>query len=162
MLSVCRCLCRVSQLARNSPGVGQVMLLAGHVFIRRTGKNKKSVSDLFRKSNEAVQAGIPMFLFPQGTRRIAEKRPFKDGAFIIAQDNKSTIVPISINIPMGVWDSLYPLCLLWGGEAPVVRLTLHKPIPVTGSEDRQELKEKCMKQIYSVLPDEYQGGAKAK
>lgn len=59
------------------PGVGQVMALGQHVLIQRKGKNKKSVGNLFEKSNASVQAGVPMFFFPQGTRRIADKLPFK-------------------------------------------------------------------------------------
>jgi 1-acyl-sn-glycerol-3-phosphate acyltransferase len=128
------------------------MWLGDHVIIQRKGNNKKSVSDLFAKSNRAIKSGIPMFFFPQGTRRIAEKLPFKDGAFIVAQDNKSKIVPISLEIPKNAWNTLYPLSLLWTKECPVVKMTIHKPIQTTGSEDRQELKERCMKVIYDALP----------
>jgi lysophosphatidate acyltransferase len=135
------------------PGVGQVMWLSQHILIdRRKGKNDKSVSNLFEKSNAAVQAGIPMFFFPQGTRRIAERLPAKDGAFIVAQNNCSTLIPVSIEIPVTAWNSLYPLNLLWGGELPVVKITIHKAIPVDGKEDREKLKQRCMEQIYSVLP----------
>ena len=134
------------------PGVGQLMFLSRHVFIRRTGKNDKSVSNLYEKSNEAVQSGIPMFLFPQGTRKMAEKLPFKSGAFVVAQANKSSLIPVSIEIPTNAWNSFYPINLLWGGSAPTVKLTVHKWIPVTGSEDREDLKRRCMEQIYSVLP----------
>jgi lysophosphatidate acyltransferase len=135
------------------PGVGQVMYLSKHVMInRRTGKNKNSVNNLFKKSDEAVQSGIPMFIFPQGTRRIAKKLPFKDGAFIVAQNNCSPLVPLSIEIPTDAWTSWYPLQLLWTRESPTVIITVHKPIPVTGKEDRETLKKKCFDQIYSVLP----------
>jgi lysophosphatidate acyltransferase len=135
------------------PGVGQVMYLSKHVMInRRTGKNKKSVNNLFEKSDQAVQSGIPMFVFPQGTRFIAEKLPFKDGAFIIAQNNCSPLVPISIEIPTNAWTSWYPLQLLWTRDSPSVIITVHKPIPVTGKEDRETLKKTCFDQIYSVLP----------
>ena len=133
------------------PGVGQCTWLGGHVVIdRRTGKNKGSVSNLYDKSNEAIQSGIPMFLFPQGTRRIAEKLPFKKGAFVIAQTNKSPIIPISIDIPKNAWNELYPLNLLWGAKGPVVKVTVHKPVPAT--DDLEDMKQRCMDQIYSVLP----------
>jgi len=129
------------------------MYLAKHVFIdRRKGKNGKSVSTLFEKSDDAVQSGLPMFLFPQGTRRIAERLPAKEGAFIIAQTNKSPLVPISIEIPTTLWNCLFPLNVLWGGVRPTVKITVHPVVTVSGSEDREKLKEKCMDQIYSVLP----------
>jgi 1-acyl-sn-glycerol-3-phosphate acyltransferase len=130
-----------------------VMWLSQHVLIdRRKGKNGKSVSNLFEKSDAAIQAGIPMFFFPQGTRSIAERLPAKDGAFIVAQNNCSALVPVSIEIPITAWNSSYPFNILWGGERPLLTVTVHKPIPVDGKEDREKLKQKCMEQIYSVLP----------
>jgi 1-acyl-sn-glycerol-3-phosphate acyltransferase len=136
------------------PGVGQLMFLSRHVFIDRTsGKNKLSVTNLFEKSNAAVQSGIPMFLFPQGTRRIAEKLPFKNGAFVVAQTNKSALIPISIEVPLNAWNSWYPLNLIWGGSVPEVKLTVHTSIEVNGKEDLAELKQTCCEIIYSVLPE---------
>jgi 1-acyl-sn-glycerol-3-phosphate acyltransferase len=127
------------------------MWLGGHVLInRKKGKNKSSVSALFAKSNDAIQSGIPMFFFPQGTRRIDTRLDFKDGAFIVAQSNRSDIIPLSLDIPRNVWNDWYPLSS-WRMR-PVVTLTIHKPIKVTGDEDREVLKKQCMDRIYSVLP----------
>lgn len=135
------------------PGVGQIMYLSQHVFIdRNKRKNAKSVSTLFDKSNASVQSGLPMFFFPQGTRQIAERLPGKDGAFIVAQTNKSPLVPVSIDIPPTVWKSLYPLNLLWNGDTPIIKLTIHPVVQVSGKEDRETLNQQCMNQIYSVLP----------
>uniref|UniRef100_A0A7S0FSA7 Phospholipid/glycerol acyltransferase domain-containing protein n=1 Tax=Minutocellus polymorphus TaxID=265543 RepID=A0A7S0FSA7_9STRA len=137
------------------PGVGQIMHLSGHVFIKRTGKNKGSISNLYVKSNEAVQSGVPMFLFPQGTRRLAQRMPFKDGAFNIAIENETQIVPISIDNPLGAFNDLYPLSLLWGGgrtKEPIV-MTVHRPIQCRKDTDKAKLKQECYDIIYSVLPD---------
>ena len=149
------------------PGVGLVMYLSKHVFIDRTkGKNEKSVSNLFEQSRIAVQEGLPMFFFPQGTRRIVERLPAKDGAFIVAQTNHSVLVPISIEIPPNAWNSNYPLNLLFGGKhaattIPCVTITINPSIPssaisssngVNEKEDRERLKNQCMELIYSVLP----------
>jgi hypothetical protein len=61
---------RFKWISKNSvrylPGVGLIMSLSQHVFIQRTGKNKKSVSNLYEQSNKAIQSGLPMFFFPQG------------------------------------------------------------------------------------------------
>ncbi|GKY98515.1 hypothetical protein MPSEU_000808600 [Mayamaea pseudoterrestris] len=141
------------------PGVGGVMYLGGHVLIKRSGKNKKSVSNLYEKSNEAIQKGLPMFFFPQGTRSQAERLAFKDGAFIVAQTNKSMIVPISLEMPKKGWNTAYPFSLLWN-QCPEVRLTIHKPIQVTGTEDREALKQQCADVIYSVLPPPPGSGSK--
>mmetsp|Transcript_5391 Transcript_5391/g.11001 ORF Transcript_5391/g.11001 Transcript_5391/m.11001 type:complete len:302 (-) Transcript_5391:33-938(-) len=136
------------------PGVGGVMLFGAHVLIQRSGKNKKSVKTLFQKSQEAVESGIPMFFFPQGTRKIAERLPFKDGAFIVAQNSKAPLVPISIEIPRDAWNSMYPFNRLWlSSSRPVVKITIHKMMTVTGEENRETLKKACFDQIYSILPD---------
>lgn len=120
-------------------------------MINRTkGKNKSSVSSLFAKSNAAIQSGIPMFFFPQGTRRIDTRLEFKEGAFIVAQANQSDIIPLSLDVPRNVWNDWYPLS--WRQRRPVITLTIHTPIKVTGTEDREALKKRCMDQIYSVLP----------
>ena len=140
------------------PGVGLTMALSGHVLINRTkGKNKGSVSNLFEKSNAAIQSGVPMFFFPQGTRRIDQQLPFKDGAFVVAETNHTLLVPLSIDIPRNIWNDWYPIKLLWSGSSnsnvrPIITLTIHKPIQVTGQESREALKTRCMDQIYSVLP----------
>ena len=137
---------------RYLPGVGLIMTLGQHVFIQRTGKNKKSVSNLFEKSANAIQSGLPMFFFPQGTRRMAVRLPFKDGAYRVALENQSQLVPISIDIPLSCWNSMYPLCLLWGGSVNNVVLTVHEPIQAKNGMDKEELKKKTYDAIFSVLP----------
>lgn len=61
---------RFKWISKNSvrylPGVGLIMSLSQHVFIQRTGKNKKSVMNLYQQSQNAIQSGLPMFFFPQG------------------------------------------------------------------------------------------------
>lgn len=137
---------------RYLPGVGLIMTLSQHVFIVRTGKNRKSVSNLYEKSNDAIQSGLPMFFFPQGTRRMAVRLPFKDGAYRVALENESQLIPVSIDIPLTCWNSWYPLCLLWGGSVDNVVLTLHKPIQAKGGIDKEELKKKTYEAIFSVVP----------
>ncbi|KAL3937137.1 MAG: hypothetical protein SGARI_002268 [Bacillariaceae sp.] len=137
------------------PGVGQVMYLSDHVFIDRRrsgGKSNKNSStgarNLYLKSNESIQAGVPMFFFPQGTRRLGERLPFKDGAFKVAKENDSDLIPISIEIPLTAWNSFYPFTK---APNPVV-LTVHKPISSKG-KDIEHLKKESFDAIYSVLPD---------
>lgn len=146
------------------PGPGNLMMLGGHVFIQRTGKNRGSVSNLYQQSNHAIQEGIPMVLFPQGTRRMSTKLPFKDGAFRIALENEALIVPITINVPPNAWNSYYPLNRLWRAGAKnddndenKIIMTVHEPIKVQKDMDLNGLKEKCQDVIYSALPPLYHG-----
>lgn len=137
------------------PGVGQVMWLSGHVFIDRvkkaTQKAKTSSTgarNLYIQSNASVQGGVPMFFFPQGTRRLGERLPFKDGAFKIALENNSKMIPISLEIPLTAWNSAYP----FSSQVPPIVLTVHPPIDSKGKEI-EVLKKECFDTIYSVLPD---------
>eukprot|EP00551_Chaetoceros_affinis_P005933 CAMPEP_0203662858 /NCGR_PEP_ID=MMETSP0090-20130426/677_1 /ASSEMBLY_ACC=CAM_ASM_001088 /TAXON_ID=426623 /ORGANISM="Chaetoceros affinis, Strain CCMP159" /LENGTH=319 /DNA_ID=CAMNT_0050525697 /DNA_START=44 /DNA_END=1003 /DNA_ORIENTATION=+ len=141
------------------PGVGIGMILGDHIFIQRKGKNGKSVSNLYEESNKTIQSGIPMMIFPQGTRRITKRLPFKDGAFNIAIENEAPIVPVSIDVSINAWNSLYPLNLLWGGDDGKIEvtMTIHKPIEVKKDTDKAELKTRCQDIIYSVLPAIYHG-----
>jgi lysophosphatidate acyltransferase len=135
------------------PGVGQTMYLSDHVFIDRVKKSNQSKDSatgarhLYTKSNESIREGVPMFFFPQGTRRLGERLPFKDGAFKVAKENDSVLIPVSIEIPLTVWNSFYPFVK----SNPVV-LTIHKPIETKG-KDIEVLKKESFDVIYSVLPD---------
>ena len=93
-----------------------------------------------------------MFFFPQGTRRMAVRLPFKDGAYRVAMENESLLVPISINIPLTCWNSWYPLCLLWGGKVDNVVLTAHEPIRARKDMDKEELKKRTYDAVFSVVP----------
>lgn len=147
---------RIKWIAKESviylPGVGQIMYLSDHLFIKRSGKNKKSVSNLFEKSDKAIQDGIPVFFFPQGTRWMADRLPFKDGAFIVAKNNApSLIVPLSFDIPRDAWNSAYPFTFS-ESKIPVVNMTIHPAVEVTDKTDKETLKEKCMEVIYQDVP----------
>lgn len=142
------------------PGVGQLMFFGGHVFIDRVKKKNKTFTgtrNLYIKSNKSLQEGVPMFFFPQGTRRLGERLPFKDGAFKIAMENNSTLIPISIEIPVTAWNSPYPFFTRTTSKSnnnvnPVV-LTVHKGIESKDYSEIEVLKSKCFDTIYSVLTD---------
>ena len=145
------------------PGVGQLLRLGDHVFIDRgrgSTKNKASIGNLYAQSNASIQAGIPMFFFPQGTRRMVERLPFKDGAFKVAAESLSDVVPISCQHSLWAWNSAYPFKRKPDND-PAIVLTIHKPIKSKdfarkGSEkdvDLEALKSKCFEVIYSGLPD---------
>lgn len=132
------------------PGVGQLMWLSGHIFIDRVNKSsgKTGARNLYVQSNASVQAGVPMFFFPQGTRRLGERLPFKDGAFKVALENKSKLIPISLEIPLTAWNSSYPFM-----KAPQpIRIIVHPPMETEG-KDIETLKKETFEVIYSVLPD---------
>jgi len=136
------------------PGVGLLMRMARHVFINRTkGNNKESVKKMYAEAAKALVNGKSIFIFPQGTRAMVGRLPFKDGAFNIAMESQVPIVPISIQIPKMAWNNAYPFNLLWNKNIEPVVLTIHKAIPVTKDSNKEALKEECFNVIYSELPN---------
>ena len=149
------------------PGVGVVMWLSNHLLINRRRKQKKSSSSsnnddhknksktLYEMASDSLtkEGGIAMFIFPQGTRRLSERLPFKDGAFRIAMTDQAPIIPISIDVPPNTWNTLYPFLPHQGST---VIVTVHPPISTTKTADNnntlEQLKQTCSDIIYSVLP----------
>mmetsp|Transcript_4484 Transcript_4484/g.5193 ORF Transcript_4484/g.5193 Transcript_4484/m.5193 type:complete len:311 (-) Transcript_4484:62-994(-) len=147
------------------PGVGQIMTLSRHVWIDRKRKRNKiggsdSVSNLYEKSNEAVQAGCPMFFFPQGTRCMAERLKFRDGALNVALQNKSSLIPLSIEIPLNAWTRTYPFTTQKFDSFDPIIITVHDAIKVNGNENKDALRRQCFDTIYSVLPHIQKNGKK--
>ena len=128
-------------------------------ILRKPLSSRRSNSTLFEQASVSVsQQGIPVFFFPQGTRWMVDRLPFKDGAFIVAQDNEAPIIPISIDIPRNGWNSHHPLPSWMFGTRqqqrttptqqgstpqyqvpPIVTLTVHPPIPVTKNSNLNEI-----------------------
>ena len=84
---------------RYLPGVGLIMSLSQHVFIQRTGKNKKSVINLYQQSQDAIQSGLPMFFFPQGESICFHQsvRTFTSYSLLVIYKKER-----------GVWESVFP------------------------------------------------------
>jgi 1-acyl-sn-glycerol-3-phosphate acyltransferase len=80
------------ELAR-IPFVGWVIWMNDHILVRRG--NKQSVVQMVEACKKALTAGTSIFMFPEGTRTgNGELLPFKEGAFILAKDNGTPILPI--------------------------------------------------------------------
>eukprot|EP00814_Leptocylindrus_danicus_P004224 CAMPEP_0116037636 /NCGR_PEP_ID=MMETSP0321-20121206/22196_1 /TAXON_ID=163516 /ORGANISM="Leptocylindrus danicus var. danicus, Strain B650" /LENGTH=279 /DNA_ID=CAMNT_0003515927 /DNA_START=88 /DNA_END=924 /DNA_ORIENTATION=- len=133
------------------PGVGMVMILGRHLLLDRKGKS--SIKRMYEQANYWLSSqnggnGCPIFIFPQGTRCMSNRLPFKDGAFNMAINNEVPIVPISLSIPNNWWNDFYPFV---SSKRSIV-MTIHKPISVTKDTDKERLREECSKVVYSVLP----------
>jgi 1-acyl-sn-glycerol-3-phosphate acyltransferase len=60
--------------------------------------NKKSRQDSYRKMNEVLKMGMNMCIYPEGTRNRTEfpLKEFHDGAFRLAKETGSAIIPALI------------------------------------------------------------------
>ena len=78
------------------PFIGWNMVLNEYIKINRG--NKESAEKMMQRCEQTIVSGSSVYFFPEGTRsKNGRIKPFKLGAFIIAQKMKITILPIAIN-----------------------------------------------------------------
>lgn len=78
------------------PILGQSMQLAGYVSIKRG--DKESVIRMMEQSKKILDKGESLFIFPEGTRSPDNSiRRFKTGAFRLALETNTAILPVLIN-----------------------------------------------------------------
>ena len=77
------------------PVIGTAMRWAGYVPIKRGEKASYSVA--MDQSSDWLRQGVSMIFFPEGTRSVDGKlRPFKSGAFRLAEKADVPILPIAL------------------------------------------------------------------
>lgn len=82
------------------PVVGWIMSLNKYIKVRRG--DKKSVLNMIEISKKVIASGISILIFPEGTRsRDGNLQQFKEGAFILAADTRTGILPVVINAVSG-------------------------------------------------------------
>lgn len=75
------------------PMFGHVARLCGHIPVKRGFKT--SHAQALQACASSVRGGMPVFLFPEGTRSTEGKpKKFKAGAFKLASDAKVPVLPI--------------------------------------------------------------------
>jgi 1-acyl-sn-glycerol-3-phosphate acyltransferase len=82
------------------PVVGWIMTLNKYIEVKRG--DKKSVMKMIEISKKVIASGISILIFPEGTRsKNGNLQQFKDGAFILALDTRTNILPVIINATSG-------------------------------------------------------------
>jgi 1-acyl-sn-glycerol-3-phosphate acyltransferase len=78
------------------PIFGWAMYLSGYIPINRDNARKALKS--LRNAAEKIKKGISLVIFPEGTRSTEGKLgEFKRGMFVIAEEAKVKLVPVTIN-----------------------------------------------------------------
>jgi 1-acyl-sn-glycerol-3-phosphate acyltransferase len=76
--------------------IGWNMVLNGYVKLHRT--DKESIKAMLQVCEDLLKKNISVFLFPEGTRsKDGRLRPFKPGAFLLAQRTRVPILPVVVN-----------------------------------------------------------------
>jgi 1-acyl-sn-glycerol-3-phosphate acyltransferase len=77
------------------PFIGWNMYLNRYIKLKRG--DKQGIAKMFKDCEKALAGGNSLFVFPEGTRsETGNLRPFKSGAFILAQKMQIPILPVVI------------------------------------------------------------------
>jgi len=79
------------------PLLGRLILQIGCIPFDR--RSRQSVSKGAKKLRQAIQSGVPVAIFPEGTRSmVGQFKPFKEMFFKIIIDEKVNVVPLIIHL----------------------------------------------------------------
>jgi len=113
------------------PIVGWAMSLAGYIAMDR--QNSEDAVKTIEKAAGKIKGGMPVLVFPEGTRNESEKLlSFKRGAFILAVKSSAPIVPVAIKGTEAIMKRgsvvIHPAS---------VRVSIGKPIEVDGFSENE-------------------------
>lgn len=131
------------------PLLGLLMRAGGDIPIRRGERG--SVARMMAECRRALDAGIPIMMFPEGTRsRTGELLPFKDGAFELAIKAGVPILPLAL---AGTKDCRRKNSLWFGRARAKVRVL--PPIDTSGmtASDVPRLRDDARKVIGEAVDD---------
>ena len=126
------------------PFIGWNMALNQYLSLERTSSS--SMRKMIRDATKLISQGNSLMIFPEGTRsRNGELQSFKTGAFLIALETRTPIVPIAISGTSKAIDRGGFLIL----RNKNIRATVLEPIPYESFKDLDS-KEIAMK-VHEVI-----------
>lgn len=109
------------------PVFGWILRLAGYISVRRG--ERESARGAMEEARRWIERGIGVFFFPEGTRSAnGALGPFKDGAFRLALETQTPVVPLVI---VGSRDAL-PKHSIWFTSQAHIRIWAGAPLSVEG------------------------------
>lgn len=97
------------------PGVGWNMSWNKYIALKRG--DKESIAEMMSASEDTLRSGSSIMIFPEGTRsKTGELKEFKRGAFDMARDTDTPIVPLVIR---GTSDALPKHGFILQGKHPI-------------------------------------------
>jgi len=121
-----------------------------HIAVER--ESKVGSAKAFLKMKKTLQAGKSLIIFPEGgiyTENPPEMTPFKEGAFRLAIETQTPIVPVTLKWAWKVLPDTPQKIASWH----VLENTIHPPIETAGMSlaDLETLKEQTYRTIASAL-----------
>ena len=100
------------------PIIGWIAMLAGNIILKEEAETGEQI-DLYMNIVEKLEKGIPIVLYPEGTRSKDSKiGRFYEGPFKIALETKSDIVPVVFD----TWNVIRPDVFWIRDVRPTVRI----------------------------------------
>ena len=128
------------------PFVGWTMRLAGHVGLERGAGG--SIVRMMRRCRELLEAGVPVLLFPEGTRsEDGTLGRFRDGAFTLAAAVGCPVYPVVVT---GTGDFLPKRGIVLHG-ALAARVEVLEPLAPAGFASAELLRDACRDAIAAKL-----------
>ncbi len=125
------------------PVMGWMMRMAGDIRVRRGDLGSRS--EAVRQIRTRLRRRVSVMVFPEGTRsRDGELLPFRNGAFRIAVDTGTAILPIAV---AGTRSALAPDSLRFGRARAVARVLAPVETKGLAAADIPALRERVRRQI---------------
>ena len=129
------------------PIMGWMVRLTGHLTIDRS---KKSALKKLNNLLQPLNSGIPVMLFPEGTRSLdGSLQPFKNGAFLLALEHGLCIQPLVIE---GAFEVLRSGSYLFRSKANF-RLRVLPSIDSKEFDSMSELKQTVQERMSEALKE---------
>ena len=131
----------------NLPFIGWNMHLNRYIKLKRG--DKAGIARMFADCEKALSQGNSIFMFPEGTRsRTGELKPFKPGAFILAQKMGVPILPVVIS---GTHDALPKHSLNFHGRQ---HMTIRLLDPLPAEQTAGMTVEALSDRVRAIIADE--------
>ncbi len=125
------------------PFIGWGMKIAGDISLVRG--SARSIRSALQKAGDYVERGMPVLIFPEGTRSMdGQLLSFKDGAFRLAVEKQADLLPIALSgtataLKKGDWkpSSAHGTCLV--GEPISTRGCTLADLPRLKNETRERI-----------------------
>lgn len=128
------------------PVIGKMMQFGGDIPLRRGDGD--SVRDMMREARRTLDGGMPVMIFPEGTRsKDGRLLPFKDGAFRLAIEAGVPILPLAL----AGTRNCRPKGSKWFGEAEAV-VKILQPIETTGASV-DDIRERARSRIAAEVTE---------
>ncbi|MDE6099803.1 MAG: 1-acyl-sn-glycerol-3-phosphate acyltransferase [Paramuribaculum sp.] len=136
---------------RKIPLVGYACEKAHQIYVDKSSPS--ALRHTMERAEEVLRGGTSLVVFPEGARTWnGHMRPFKRGAFTLANEFSLPLVPVTID---GAFDIMPRTRKI--PRPGTIRLTIHPPIPSPENPARQaEAIKRCFDDVHSALPGRHQ------